>query len=100
MYTWIVFTFQGSPVSVEEKKPDQEVLIDFREDEFNKFEQHEVCWNLDDRGAVGETPFHLLVLHDAVATIEIAKILLSMYPKVSLDIYEGDEYYGGYYIFD
>jgi hypothetical protein len=31
---------------------------------------------------------------DSPAHLEIATLLLSLYPKLALDMYEGDEYYG------
>lgn len=40
---------------------------------------------------MGETPLHLLYL---MKKIEIAEILLEIYPKLALDFYEGPEYYG------
>lgn len=75
-------------------RPDSQVLKDFQEDQFNKFEDREMCWDLDQRGAVGETPFHLCVLHATPIHTHIAKILLRLYPKLALDCYESDEYYG------
>ena len=73
---------------------EQELLAGFVEDRFAKFEEHEACWDINCRGGVGETPLHLCILNDTSVTSEIAKILLSLYPKLSLDIYEGPEYYG------
>jgi hypothetical protein len=61
-----------------------------------EFIEHEACWDLYQRGGVGETPLHLCVLfsnlHESFR--EIAKILLKVFPKLSRDIYEDDEYYG------
>ncbi|XP_064606487.1 transient receptor potential cation channel subfamily V member 5-like isoform X2 [Liolophura sinensis] len=73
---------------------DQSVIMDYKEDEFNKIEDHEVCWNLDHRGAVGETPLHLLFLMDSYMHTEVGYLILDLYPKLAVDIYEGDEYYG------
>ena len=56
--------------------------------------EYEACWHVDHRGAVGETPLHLLILLQTYVTISIAKILLTVYPKMAHDIYEGEEYYG------
>lgn len=64
------------------------------EDHFNKFTPHDACWDLEKRGGVGETPFHLLYLMDTPVHFEVARILLHLYPNLALDIYEGDEYYG------
>lgn len=54
-------------------------------------EEHHACWDLEKRGAMGETPLHLLYLSKE---IEVAKILLDIYPKMAPDFYEGPEYYG------
>lgn len=59
-----------------------------------EFTPHEACWDLNKRGGVGETPFHLLYLNDSPVHFEVAKILLQLYPNLALDVYEGEEYYG------
>ncbi|XP_050413383.1 transient receptor potential cation channel subfamily V member 6 [Patella vulgata] len=69
-------------------------LNTFELDKYSSFTQHDACWILDKRGAVGETPFHLCYLMGTPEHSEVAKIFLSLYPKMSLDIYEGREYYG------
>ncbi|XP_059150513.1 transient receptor potential cation channel subfamily V member 5-like isoform X2 [Physella acuta] len=67
----------------------------FVEEESEKeFIPHEACWDLNKRGGVGETPFHLLYLNDSPVHFEVAKILLQLYPNLALDVYEGEEYYG------
>lgn len=87
------FLFQGS--SVWESKSESELLIEWDEQEtFNKVRPHEACWDLNKRGGVGEHPLHLLFLMDSAEHTETAKILLNMYPKLALDLYEADEYYG------
>ena len=59
------------------------------------FVEHEACWDLNVRGAVGETALHLCVLYSTTEAFrDISKILLRTFPKLSLDYYEGDEYYG------
>lgn len=77
-------------------KSDESILEQFEEDEFNKFEPHEACWDLNKRGGVGETPFHLAHLMDSPVHSEICKVLVRMYPKLTLDVYEGEEYFGEY----
>ncbi|XP_017777075.1 PREDICTED: transient receptor potential cation channel subfamily V member 5 [Nicrophorus vespilloides] len=52
------------------------------------------CWNLKDRGAVGETILHLCLLNATSIHADIAKRLLRFYPKLINDIYISDEYYG------
>jgi hypothetical protein len=82
-----------------ESKTDEELVLEWNEHEknsFNKVSTHEACWDLSKRGGVGETPLHLLYLMDSAEHVETAKILLNMYPKLALDFYEADEYYGMY----
>ncbi|KAG8249026.1 hypothetical protein J6590_029376 [Homalodisca vitripennis] len=58
----------------------------------NKF--REVCWDLNERGAVGETVLHLCLLSATSVHADLAKRLLRFYPKLINDIYMCDEYYG------
>ncbi|ALC44528.1 nan [Drosophila busckii] len=53
-----------------------------------------VCWDLNMRGAVGETILHLCLLNATSLHADLAKRLLKFYPKLILDIYMSDEYYG------
>ncbi|BES93682.1 nanchung [Nesidiocoris tenuis] len=54
----------------------------------------EVCWDLKERGAVGETILHLCLLNATSIHADLAKRLLRFYPKLINDIYMSDEYYG------
>ncbi|KAG5682668.1 hypothetical protein PVAND_012006 [Polypedilum vanderplanki] len=54
----------------------------------------EVCWDLKERGAVGETILHLCFLNATSLHADLAKRLLRFYPKLINDIYMCDEYYG------
>ncbi|XP_055955897.1 transient receptor potential cation channel subfamily V member 6 [Patella vulgata] len=56
--------------------------------------KREVCWNLDERGTVGETILHLCFLNPTQTHRELAKRLMDIYPNLVKDIYNGDEYYG------
>jgi len=58
------------------------------------FHEHRLKWRLDKRGAVGETPLHLMFLNNSSKHISIAKILLDICPELVYDYYEGTEYYG------
>ncbi|ESO84317.1 hypothetical protein LOTGIDRAFT_132455, partial [Lottia gigantea] len=51
-------------------------------------------WDLNKRGGVGETPFHLLFLMGTKEHTAVGKIFLELYPRMSLDVYEGNEYFG------
>ena len=95
LYEFLVCFFQGS--TVWESKTDNDLLVEWNEHEkkdFNKVSPHEACWDIEKRGGVGETPLHLLFLMDSAEHTETAKIVINMYPKLALDIYEADEYYG------
>ncbi|XP_026484620.2 transient receptor potential cation channel subfamily V member 5 [Vanessa tameamea] len=54
----------------------------------------ELCWDLKERGAVGETILHLCLLNATSLLADLAKRLLRFYPKLINDIYMSDEYYG------
>lgn len=78
---------------------DEKLLMEYVEDRFAKFEEHEACWDIKQRGGVGETLLHMCILHDTPTQTEIAKILLSEYPRLSLDIFEEPEYYGEFMLY-
>ncbi|XP_062610763.1 uncharacterized protein LOC134272556 isoform X2 [Saccostrea cucullata] len=80
--------------TVWETRTDEQLLSEFKEDYFNKVVTHEACWDLNKRGGVGESPFHLLYLLDSPTHHAVGEILLNLYPKLSLDVYEGEEYFG------
>jgi hypothetical protein len=92
LFTHYLPFLQGSAVL--ETKSDSDILAEYQEDEFNKLYNHEVCWDMDKRGGVAETPFHLLYLVSTPIHLEVAKILMKHFPKMALDCYEGEEYYG------
>ena len=54
----------------------------------------EVCWDVDLRGAVGESCLHLCLLNATPVHAELAKRLIRFYPKLINDIYMSDDYYG------
>ena len=54
-----------------------------------------VCWDLYKRGAVGETLIHTCLLLANPLVVALAKRLLSIFPKLLVDIYLSDQYYGG-----
>ena len=58
------------------------------------YSMHHVKWKLEHRGAIGETPLHLLFLLGSKKHIKIAEALLEKYPELAMDVYEGFEYYG------
>lgn len=76
------------------EKSNHDIEANFVKDRFNNFQPHETCWDLFKRGGVGETPFHLCYLNDTPVHFEVAKALLEVFPKLALDVYEGEEYFG------
>nr|QYV98476.1 transient receptor potential cation channel subfamily V [Hirudo verbana] len=54
----------------------------------------EVCWRLDKRGSLGETPLHVCFLKGTSIHADLAKRLLNIFPKLVKDIYVLDEFYG------
>nr|XP_027238764.1 uncharacterized protein LOC113829791 [Penaeus vannamei] len=60
----------------------------------NKWEDHEACWQMQFRGILGETLLHVLIMCDTKAHTRVAKILLKCFPKLVVDVVEGEEYLG------
>ncbi|XP_063602519.1 transient receptor potential cation channel subfamily V member 6-like [Penaeus indicus] len=60
----------------------------------NKWEDHEACWQMQFRGSLGETLLHVLIMCDTKAHTRVAKILLKCFPKLVVDVVEGEEYLG------
>ena len=56
------------------------------------YTQH--CWNVENRGCVGETVFHVCFLQGTTIHLHLAKRLLMHFPLLLNDIYLSDEYYG------
>lgn len=54
----------------------------------------QVCWDVNSRGAVGESLLLLCFLNATKSHYDLAKRLLSIYPCMINDIYLNDEYYG------
>ena len=56
------------------------------------YTQH--CWDVENRGCVGETVFHVCFLQGTTIHLHLAKRLLMHFPLLLNDIYLSDEYYG------
>ncbi|CAG9576063.1 unnamed protein product [Danaus chrysippus] len=69
-------------------------VVTQEEYEANPSAYRELCWDLKERGAVGETILHLCLLNATSLLADLAKRLLRFYPKLINDIYMSDEYYG------
>ncbi|XP_062582287.1 transient receptor potential cation channel subfamily V member 5-like isoform X4 [Saccostrea cucullata] len=77
--------FQDSEGNYLHNKPDESV-------EDRKF--RECCWDIDQRGSVGETILHLCLLNATAIHADLAKRLIQAFPKMINDIYLADEYFG------
>ena len=80
------FQFEGSDLLAEM------IGSDTRESHPERFTEH--CWNVENRGAVGETTFHVCFLMGTPTHMFVAKRILQWYPKLLHDIYLSEEYYG------
>ncbi|XP_062528665.1 transient receptor potential cation channel subfamily V member 5 isoform X1 [Bombyx mori] len=83
------------------ENPDEEFDVDkdwpvVTQEEYdaNPSGYRELCWDVKERGAVGETILHLCLLNATSLLAHLAKRLLRFYPKMINDIYISDEYYG------
>ena len=54
----------------------------------------ECCWQVEKRGSVGETTFHVCFLMQTPTHLVLARRLLKHYPKLLNDVYLSEEYYG------
>jgi hypothetical protein len=63
-------------------------------DPLGNSEDHEACWQMQYRGSLGETLIHLLIICDTQMHTRLARIFLRAYPKLAVDVVEGEEYLG------
>lgn len=65
-----------------------------RFDPLGRWGDHEACWQMQYRGSLGEALLHVLIICDTRAHTRIARILLKCFPKLAIDVVEGEEYLG------
>ncbi|XP_046831751.1 uncharacterized protein LOC124429910 [Vespa crabro] len=65
-----------------------------RFDPLAKWKDHEACWQMQYRGSLGESLLHVLIICDTRMHTRIARILLKCFPRLSIDVVEGEEYLG------
>lgn len=53
-----------------------------------------VCWDINQRAAVGENVLHLCFLNATQVHYDIAKLIIKKFPSLVNDIYISDEFYG------
>ncbi|CAB3229660.1 unnamed protein product [Arctia plantaginis] len=63
-------------------------------DPLAKWEDHTACWQMCYRGALGESLLHVLIICDTKIHTRLARTLVKCFPKLSLDVVEGEEYLG------
>ncbi|CAH1154093.1 unnamed protein product [Phaedon cochleariae] len=65
-----------------------------RYDPLGKWTDHEACWQMQYRGSLGETLLHVLIMCDTKIHTRLARTLIKCFPKLALDVVEGEEYLG------
>ena len=68
------------------------IMMVLKESHPDKYTEH--CWNVENRGAVGETTFHVCFLMGTPVHMHLAKRLLKHFPLLLNDVYLSEEYYG------
>ncbi|XP_034241411.1 transient receptor potential cation channel subfamily V member 6 [Thrips palmi] len=63
-------------------------------DPLAKWEDHEACWQMQYRGSLGETLLHVLIICDTKLHTRLARLIIKCFPKLALDVVEGEEYLG------
>ncbi|XP_077283026.1 transient receptor potential cation channel subfamily V iav isoform X2 [Arctopsyche grandis] len=65
-----------------------------RHDPLSKWRDHAACWQMRHRGALGESLLHVLIICDTRLHTRLARTLLKCFPRLALDVVEGEEYLG------
>ena len=65
-----------------------------KHDPLHLWHDHEACWKMQHRGALGESLLHILVICNTLVHTRIARILLRYFPRCGIDRIEGEEYLG------
>lgn len=63
-------------------------------DPLAKWKDHEACWQMQYRGSLGETLLHVLIICDTKIHTKLARTLIKCFPKLAVDVVEGEEYLG------
>ncbi|EAT38898.1 AAEL009258-PA [Aedes aegypti] len=63
-------------------------------DPLGKWVDHKACWQMQYRGLLGESLLHVLIICDTKIHTKLARILLRVFPELSIDVMEGEEYLG------
>ncbi|XP_076397457.1 transient receptor potential cation channel subfamily V iav isoform X2 [Megachile rotundata] len=65
-----------------------------RFDPLAQWNDHQACWQMQYRGSLGETLLHVLIICDTRLHTRLARILLKCFPRLAIDVVEGEEYLG------
>ncbi|XP_054004497.1 uncharacterized protein LOC128890222 isoform X1 [Hylaeus anthracinus] len=65
-----------------------------RFDPLAQWNDHEACWQMQYRGSLGEALLHVLIICDTRVHTRVARILLKCFPRLAIDVVEGEEYLG------
>ncbi|XP_046142105.1 uncharacterized protein LOC114873115 isoform X2 [Osmia bicornis bicornis] len=65
-----------------------------RLDPLAQWNDHRACWQMQYRGSLGETLLHVLIICDSRLHTRVARILLKCFPRLAIDVVEGEEYLG------
>ncbi|CAK9825541.1 Transient receptor potential cation channel subfamily V member 6 [Anthophora retusa] len=63
-------------------------------DPLAQWNDHEACWQMQYRGSLGETLLHVLIICDTRIHTRVARTLLKCFPRLAIDVVEGEEYLG------
>lgn len=63
-------------------------------DPLGKWYDHKATWKMQYRGSLGESLLHVLIICDTKIHTKLARILLRVFPMLSADVMEGEEYLG------
>ena len=65
------------------------------DEEVPSWQDHQACWNFEYRGSLGESLLHVLIVCNSFQHTKLAKMLVTLFNNLSLDVVEGDEFKGG-----
>jgi len=60
-------------------------------DPLGKWEDHKACWQMQYRGALGESLLHVLIICDSKIHTKLARVLLRVFPNLLQELVEQDE---------
>ncbi|KAL7022581.1 hypothetical protein ACKWTF_012298 [Chironomus riparius] len=63
-------------------------------DPLGKWVDHKACWQMQYRGALGESLLHVLIICDTKLHTKLARLLTRVFPELAIDVMEGEEYLG------